>query len=312
MSYMISALLPTVAVLILIGVPNILKNLRLSRELKFTHVDINTLDHIVDTGYFKKIDTALKRLGFDRNKDFLVTGMIGDSYCRDYHDNDGTMALVTQIVTKNGETQKSAEFCAVFEKGGEIVAQHGQISPVAPARPEKDVHIFPGMENLEKLLAEFRGKLKERLSQGDSIKRIDPEKVFDYIQEDYTKDMTWNVEQGYMRLDEKTNQYLPTTRLAAAGVTNFLNPFTDNFTTSRFIKGYAAALTMTLGAPLIAHTGGVPHGYSLGTLNEYQEEFLPLAVTFIAAGIAIGAAFERKSLIWALLAVAPAMAIYGE
>jgi hypothetical protein len=102
----------------------------------------------------------------------------------------------------------------------------------------------------------------------------------------------------------QANLYRPTIRTGLQGISNYLNPFADNFTVLRFLLALIGGIAVpVLGILFLADPTGMPLTWFATTtgLSTTFGRWLALGIVFSFLGLVTGSLFSGKSFLWSFL-----------
>jgi hypothetical protein len=132
------------------------------------------------------------------------------------------------------------------------------------------------------------------------VKYFEPDTFFDEYRRKYDEFCRHQQSRNLLRPDPRAGVYRATHWTALRGVRNYLNPFADQFTWSRFAIG--TLLGAGLPTMAILQPQAVTHQVStLLSLSMDQSWMAVIVASYLVAGATVGYLFTGKSFVWAFL-----------
>lgn len=294
--------LVTLAFLVLIGLPTIRNSVTLPAKLEVEEVASKQLAKPLDE-HFSALDAEMRDLGFGPLLTFKVTNLGSDNMLRLYlHTGGRTFALGTCLAqnTPDGRVGHSyVEFIDEFEDGCSLTSRNSEILPVFAADPRKRVQELPAASPGH-LWKHHRDAAMRHSSPARSWQTA--REIMERGNRSHEEMCEFQVACGRLSYDPGSGRFQATYKLAILGLVNFLNPFADNFTWTRFL--------LTLGIAGIIPAWGLSQlpGMLAPLLQknwtpEMLEtlQFAARAGLYGVAGMVIGLSFPGKTFIWSFL-----------
>lgn len=301
MDSMFLNILGAVALLLLLGIPLIMMNIRIAAQLHFKEIHIDG-DRRLDQEFFRKMDKFASRRGYARQLDVSVIGLAGENFNRLYISGDGSSILATQMFAQSGDIVKYFEFCTKYDEV-EVCANNAQISDLLYQPPWSHVVRRPDISDPEVLMSLHR-QACAKYGRG-AIRRVEASQFGPIFQESNSRNMDYQVERGILKKDSTGQWYSPTAKLALRGVGNYLNPVRDNFTWRRVAFGYVGAVALAAAGWACFILDAASHVEVPLPLDDSMVNLLLLGLGHILGGVVIGLGFGGKSFVWSILAVLP-------
>lgn len=303
--------LVSVAVLLVIGVPRIRRNVFLPRDLQFQEVPSEKLTP-AQLSFLKPYDDQLTDLQFRTFKTFRVPNLLGHNLVRVYLNSaDPAKCALTMVAAKNKSLFTSyVEFATHYADGTHLTVNNNRRIGLFDPPPWVITDRNPGLNDMAELKSRHDKKAQGLLQRG--VVFYTPDNYFEDLQQYHRKSCEYQESKGLLRWDDRARVYRATTWTALRGVISHLNPFADrNFSIRRLLFG----LAIGGGLPVTVTLERVPLSVWLlshaGAYGPLASSLVPL-VAYTIGGIAIGILFSRRIFIWGLLlGVLPSRLLFG-
>lgn len=294
-----------VAVLLAVGIPAVTKLVRIPARVRLRPVNDSELSEKARS-YFESVDAEALAIGFQHELDFVLSGHMTPNENRLYYrPSEGTM-LVVSLQSSGSRSVRLFELITALSDGTEITTTNAPVSLVFEEPPWQDIKRLPNVSRLESLYNSHKSRVAK---SSVGIRNPEEDRLLEEISESQARLLKHQVEAGLFREDEESGMYVATYKVALRSVANILNPFTEEFTWSRFAVGVGASLGLYLGALSIAREAGLSDFLRdlLPGAAEGQVVFVVFAPCFVLAGLVAGFAFTRKGFLWGFLVSLPAI-----
>lgn len=287
----------TIGVIIVLGIPTIMKTIWLPRELKCKEIPPEQFT-AKQVACLAEYDRKMAKIGFTPFSTFTATALPNPNINRIYANPADPARCDVMVIGVKQSSTTCVEFVTRFADGTRLSTKNSEFSSVFAPFPNRITQTFPGVTD-PAVLKSYHDRKSETLRDRWPEFRPLSSAIVDL--EDYHRQFCEHqVSKNLLRLDAETGIYRATYGTALRGIANFLNPMADNFTLARFCLG----TLLGAGLPLVAVTQHVRIMFWLAAWMPTQATLayaflLPAACTL--AGIAVGAIFTRKSFIWAIL-----------
>ncbi len=304
MSPLFQDLLLTVAIMLVVGIPLIMRNVWLPGTMQFEEVPEERLDER-QRQFFSAADEKLGGIGFRPQKTFRVPNFPGKNLLRVYSSSgDPARIMVAALRVQRTGVVNYTEIVSKFQDGTRLHTNNSGTEPVFDPLPGDVKLRCPGVQDILQLKRRHDAKAAELTGRGIAYYQND--RIFEDQQEYHRRTIEHQRKRKLLRLDERTGIYRATPWMALRGIRNFLNPFGGNFTLARFLYGVAfgsALPLLRLYIPLNAFLWVTNHL----RLSLPGTDLLLTFVAFTLSGVAVGYIFRRKCFIWAILLSLPAV-----
>jgi hypothetical protein len=280
----------TIAAFFLIGLPLIARRVRLpaSNGMKIVPPDAPTPHQ---RELFRRIDADAAQQGFRPLGFVTSTTLDGKNLCRFYESlTDSTTLFVAVIGSHTGDRGViSYQIISRLTDGTFLSTSNRPVSSVFAPMPHIHKQSVAGAGL--GLVAELH---RQRLSGVSSPlwRRETLDELLQRMESEHVKFVNYQVERGFLKQNPKTGYFHATYRTGLAGISNFLNPFSDNFTLKRLAAGL---LFGTLPAALaIYYQDLLPGG-----------EHLLVYFGYLIGAIGVALSFRHKVFLWTILLLYP-------
>lgn len=292
-----------VGLFFVVGLPMILKNVRVPSELEIEeipHLDLSPdqIDFLVPW------DNRLAAMGYMPRLNYRVANLQGANLVRGYFSTTEWPAISLNLLrsdVKPGMDQSVCflEIASLFADGTLLSTRNVELDEVLEPPPFHIIQDYKGEDDPVRLKAHHDLRVRSLVQRG--VTHLPPEELFDRLREHHSRWTEHQLNRGALRRDESSTMLRPTVRTALRGIRNFVNPLADNFTVARFVL----ALVAGLGVPcmgLVLLTGPLaPHVVRLSAdtgLSAAVIEALSLGALLTVTGAVVGGLFTVKSFIW--------------
>jgi hypothetical protein len=296
----------TVGLFLAVGIPLILKNVRLPIELAIEEIPDRDLDP-AQNAFFAAWDDRLAAIGYRPRLNYRISNLQGPNLVRGYFSTTEWPAISLNLLRSDatvGEDQSACylEIVSQFADGTLLSTRNVELGDVFEPPPFQIIQDHRGERDPARLKALHDRRAQTLATRG--LRQLSPEVLFERLREHHLRWSEHQLEKGLLRRDACGEMLRPTLRTALRGVRNFVNPFSDNFTLLRFVL----ALIVGLGVPcvgLVALAGPLAPtvvrlssdtGLSVGFL-----ESMALGGLLTVTGAVVGGLFTVKSFIWTFL-----------
>lgn len=300
-----------------IGLPLITSRVSVPKRVEFEDIPDHDLSP-AQTAFFARLDPKLREVGYRPHGNRIPTNMQGRALVRLYlSDADPAiimMNLLTSEVEGSGEHPMNyLEVMTRHDDGTILSTRNAEISDVLDVLPGHVIQERRGLRDPSSLKCAHDRKAEEFKIRGPIFSRADEfEQSFHEYHERWC---SHQVNRGLLRTEAGDEDRLrPTVKAGVRGITNFLNPFADNFTPLRLLlvatfglAGPGAAI-LWLGGP------GSPVVSRLSALTGLDPIWCLIAclgVVFTVAGAVVGSIFVSKAFIWSFLLTYVLLRILG-
>ncbi len=296
-----------VFVLFVFGIPRIKSKVSLPATFQWADIPEGKISDMART-LFSSTDGKARLLFFVPIKTFTIVGYSIPTELRLYYnENDATGLLATIFHAPKG-TVSLLEFTTRFADDSEVDTSNSPMSGVF-VKPEWVIsEKFPAIGEIGALYEKHRARVDARKALGIERRHQELGKLMDEIKRSQERQMRFQAERGGLILDPQAGVYRAGSRMALAGIKNYLNPFADDFTALRFAVGLVVALGLAFAATALAEMFDLQKVLrdALPGVSAGRIAFLAFCPGFILAGLAIGRLFPRKGFLWGFIISIPA------
>ncbi len=258
--------------------------------------------------YFDDIDRSLGPLGLGSARTYRVANLQGFNLVRSYLsevDPEMVHAMLLRAEASFNQTPTALNYLEVMTRyadGTGASTRNGDVSSVFAEPPHLDIAVRRTVHSPADLVAAHRQRTSTYKIREPLFAKA--EDLVPLLQEHHERWSRFQVEHGALRTDPEAGLLHPTVKTGLRGISNFLNPFADNFTVARMIGALLLGLAIPVAgtfafanptSPAITWLAGhVP-------IDPIILSWGALGAVFALLGLVTGLLFGSKSFLWTFI-----------